>query len=1047
MMTHTFRQRIGLLFLPVFLVGAFAAMPNIAAADQADDEYELALGLYKQKRWDLATDTFRKYLKAYPKHEKASFAELYLGQSLVNLRKYKEARSVLRDFIVNHPKDKNVSQAMYRVGECSYFLDDYKATIEELNAFIKLAPKDPLNEWALPYLADAYFKQKDAKSAAKVFEYSLKEFPNGRMKNDCLFGLAKTYEQLKETDKALALYKQIAADPKNSRAPQAQMNIGMQLFDDRKFEDASLAFDEFAKSFPKHSLVNLAQLNSGYAQYYLKDYNAAIDRFAQASTSPNYADQANYWTAVSFKSLQEYAKASEVLEALTESTKNPNVKQQALYQWADSELRREKFVNARQLYVLYADAYPKTPRAEDSLRRATEAALLESNSEVGLKIADRFEVEFPQSKQLDEIRLLKSRLLILNETPESLNKAATLLTALSAKEQEANAASDATFHLARVQQKLNQHEKVVGTLKPLVAVPEGQQPKIPAAFAVQAISLLELDRFVEASASAEKFIELSPESTQQQQMLSIVAIAEASSNNAKKSLAAVKRLATDFADDISTAAILQQVAETAYERKNWDFAATAFEQLMSVSDDEVVQTAGLSGLGWSQYEASKFEDAAATFGKLRANFAKRPAVASDAAHLQGLALKKAGQVEKAAEVFTKGYEDFATTENGIAGQAGYNAYLCAKEAARAYRDLGKVEPANDAYQAAYNELTQQPVNKRQNLDKLLDEWGLLHYEAEDYDRADEIFRILIAETPNSDRADDARLTLAESDFAAANFEKAGKVFASLANDPKADEVVQRRALYQLVSLLSATEDWPALEKACLQYLAKFKEPNPKFPQADFAGEISYRLAEALAAQNKNQPSHDVLLKLMAKINEELAGRPAPETVSEWIPGVWLLAAETSRELKKYDRVATYSSQFDGLFLKNPRRNDMQVIVGRSQIAQAKLAEARKTFDAVLASVGTRKSEAAAQSLFFKAETELMEKKHAEALKDYLRVYHLYDGYEQWQSAALFQAGQCDEVLGNTKNAIESYRDLVAQFPESQFAASAKKRLKALSGES
>ena len=55
---------------------------------------------------------------------------------------------------------------------------------------------------------------------------------------------------------------------------------------------------------------------------------------------------------------------------------------------------------------------------------------------------------------------------------------------------------------------------------------------------------------------------------------------------------------------------------------------------------------------------------------------------------------------------------------------------------------------------------------RQNLDRILDEWALLNYEAQRYEKADDLFRRLIEQVPDSDLVDNARLSLAESDLLA-----------------------------------------------------------------------------------------------------------------------------------------------------------------------------------------------------------------------------------------------------------------------------------------
>ena len=74
-----------------------------------------------------------------------------------------------------------------------------------------------------------------------------------------------------------------------------------------------------------------------------------------------------------------------------------------------------------------------------------------------------------------------------------------------------------------------------------------------------------------------------------------------------------------------------------------------------------------------------------------------------------------------------------------------------------------------------------------------------------------------------------------------------------------------------------------------------------------------------------------------------------------------------------------------------------------------------------------------------AETYFITKDYKAALESYLKVHILYK-FPDWQSAALFQAGLCDEQLGQWKNAVDDYESLIREFPKSEFAEKAKPRL-------
>ena len=134
------------------------------------EEYRFAAGLYRQQRWDLAADAFRKFIKNHPDHERVPYARLYLGLTLVNADKYAEARDVLRAYVRDYPQSKSLPDALYRAGECSYLLDDLKSADRELGRFVKDYPRHELVEWALPYLGDSKLRLKEPAAARDAFK-------------------------------------------------------------------------------------------------------------------------------------------------------------------------------------------------------------------------------------------------------------------------------------------------------------------------------------------------------------------------------------------------------------------------------------------------------------------------------------------------------------------------------------------------------------------------------------------------------------------------------------------------------------------------------------------------------------------------------------------------------------------------------------------------------------------------------------------------------------------------------------------------------------
>ena len=119
----------------ILLAGLLASPFSSVKADEGDDDYKLALGLYKDESWTLAETAFQNFLTKHKEHPRSPLARLYLGQAQVQLKKYGSARSTLQDFVKKHPTSRDVPHAEYRIAECSYFLGKLEDAAKRFEAF------------------------------------------------------------------------------------------------------------------------------------------------------------------------------------------------------------------------------------------------------------------------------------------------------------------------------------------------------------------------------------------------------------------------------------------------------------------------------------------------------------------------------------------------------------------------------------------------------------------------------------------------------------------------------------------------------------------------------------------------------------------------------------------------------------------------------------------------------------------------------------------------------------------------------------------------
>ncbi|MBM83572.1 MAG: hypothetical protein CMJ78_23680 [Planctomycetaceae bacterium] len=1025
----------------VFVALAFGQLFTPAAfADQADDAYNFAVGLYKQNRWELAAGRFREYLKKHPQHSKVAYARLYLGLTLINVDKHADARKELRLFVAKNPKNQNLAHAMYRVAECSYFLNDLKAARTEFDAFLKKAPEDPLREWAWPYLADTQLRLGDAKAAVPTFEKSLKLFPKSRLVDDAKFGLARSHESLKEFDKAIGLYKSLASNRAGSRAAESQLNLATCYFDSGQPKLAAQAYVDLAKSFPESTLVSAARLNAGYAFYEIKDFRSAVDQFELAAKEPKQALASRYWQGLSLKQLSEFNRAATSLDqALAVVGTNPLAAEIQYYR-ADVELSRAQaatadsaklFEQSRQLFLDVEKKWPTSELADDSLHFAAEATLQHASRLSGdarsklLDSANALVAQFSQKYPTSGLRMYQ---LLLNGRIENARggetnlKAAAKLFEQVLKESEIEGTrQQARFQWARTLQRLNDHAQTIVVVEPLVKAVSGDlaNSSYSDALVLYATSLYATTKFEAANTTAQQYLDGAANGSQRDEAYSIKARALAELDQRDAAAAALARLQAEHKDSSLVQPTIQQVAEIAYAQRKFDWSSELFTSLVDAGDDSTYYVAALSGLGWTQFEQKKYPEAAANFSTLVSKQPKSE-LAPEAAFKVGESWERANNASKALTAYSVGFSQFRPSEYG---------YLCGLQIARIQNRGEQSENSDKSYQALFDAYAEK-FPETAKLDEMLDEWAMMNYQAERFDRADAVFRLLVDRTPESPLAFNAQYSLAEGDLIAGKLDGAKAVFAKLEASEKASKEIQENSLFRLLSIHAEQDDWKDVNATAL----KLRE---RFADGSYRWDVEFYQGEALLHLNKLEESK----KLFVALTKEKANEQVSKL--DWYPHVWVLLAEAQLRSKKYDDVAETVKQYEAWDAKSPYLYQAYETLGRSYKNQPipKFDQARDAFQKAIDAPAGRRTQTAAKCQLFIGDTFFLQKKYEEALLAYLKVYNLYK-FPDHQGAALFQAAQCDEFLKDWKDAVRTYERLITEFPKSEYVPNAKLRLKA-----
>jgi len=1014
------------LLLILLQVLSFSANQVSAAPD---DDYFLAIGLYKRQRWQLAAESFEKFIQQNPKHERVPSARFYWGLTLVNLEKYAQARSILKDYVQAYPRSRNVPDAQYRIGECSYLLEDLKSAVLELHSFVKNNPKHDLTEWALPYLADAELRTGKTREAQRHFQQALEQFPQSRLHRDSQYGLARAYEKSGQGSKALPLYKQLAGDKNFRRADLAQLKLGAIAFDQKDYTNAIQYYQNLERRFPQSKMVPIAQLNSGYALYQSGQFREAIQQFDAAGKQADQAAAAGYWKGIATKQLKEYPQASQILEQTYRAHSQDPLAPSMLYQWAECETEQNHFEQARKIYEQVTARWPMHDLADDSQYQAAQAAFLSGNTKDATALLDQFQKKYARSSLMKHHDLLRGQLLEARGEAPNLRAAARKYQDVLNTSNVQQTQLLARYHLARVWQKLDEHQRVLTTIAPLIQEmnKEGEQTKFADALVLYGHSNFAKQDYNKANQAMRKYLDWRPDGEFADQALAVIARSESHLGKYEQANQSLVALSQRYPKSALRASTIHRLAEHAYDAKQWKWSSQWFSQLEQLGMDNPLHVVGLSGSAWSAYQAGQYKQAAKLFQQVVVEHGDNQKLAPEAAFMRAQSLEEDDQHPAAISAYQQTLNKYVPGPFQQQLQAkspadyGYRAGL---QAARLLRKMNKTDDADKAYQ----KIAERFPNIA-NKDKLLDEWALLHYEAGDYDKADSLFRRLIKETPNSDLADNALLSLAESDLITQKFDSAEKSLRQLISNDHSDELVQQVARSHLVGLAVEKQDWQ-------QVLQDAKALLKQFPQSQYRWQTLLYQGEALLNQDKPKEALTPL--------QELKQKQADASIrkQDWFPRVWVLLTETYFRLKEYKQVDETVAAFQQWDSKSPFLYQAEEILGRSYIRRAKFDEARAAFQRAIDNPHASRTETAAKCQFQIGESFINQNQYDKALPEYLKVYHLYE-YPEWQAAALFQAGQCDEARKQVNKAVQSYQDLLKEFPNSEVAPKARTRLKAL----
>ncbi|QOV88336.1 tetratricopeptide repeat protein [Humisphaera borealis] len=971
-------------------------------AEATNARYALAICHYRLNEFDKAVPLLEQVL-ADAKFAQRDEATAVLGHANLSSQKYDAAIAAFDKLLTNFPQSKHAEGASLNKAQTLYLATKYDAAAKAADAFLKAYPASADRPTALYFkgLSEKALDQNAA--AATTLSGLLKEQPETRFKLDALLVLGQALEGDNKLPEAAATFKQMLDAAPAIRQPDAHYSLGAVLYRLGKYEDASKEFSAVLSKSPEGPYAKAAKLQLGLSQLAggkTADAKKTLSAVAKED-APN-APAARYGLAQCDIADKKFDVALATLTELAAVQPPPaNLAQIALDRGIClAELGKHQ--EAADVFgKLAADA--KSPRlAEAQYRQAFSLHKLsqfEPSHAVCMKLiaaGDAVPAEFRGA-----IADLDAENLFLLARYDDAAKA---YTALDAASKDDDARTRYAFRLGQCAYSTGDYVKAVTLLTPLAEKPEvkGDETLGRAVFLL-GDALLQQAKFAEAADAFGKFLATTKTAEksdkQEAQYKQAVALLRGASQGQPAPATVKPLLATVAAGPETsqwTARANFELGQLAYQSKPpaLDVAASHLKKVMAFDagkPPEDLAGPALYLLGWCDYDGKKFAEAAAKWGDLLAKYPKAT-VAPDAAFHRGVALRDAGENEKALEALTayaKGYPQ------------GQYAFKCKQLAAACLTSL-KREPEAKAMLATLAD------DKAGVTDAVLYDLAWAQKGTKDDAGAAKSYRRLIADFPQSKLAPAAKAELAEFLFNDKKYAEAAELLEPVVAAKDVDAKVRSSAAYRLALC------YEKLEKAD-KAAATFAMYAAEFGGSDELG------GTALLQAGSNHASlgrYEEAIKSLAEMLKKFPAHPQANIAQ-------LKLAEAYADAGRFPEALAAHQAFLQKYPKDPFAFRSQFGVGWALQNQKQYEEARKAYTKVTAS---NNGETAARAQFQIGDSLLTEGKFEEAALAFLVVEDVY-AYPVWSARALYGAGLAFEQLKQPDMARQQFETILKKYKD------------------
>ncbi len=979
------------------LVALALLAPCPAIADGGDDQFAVAAAHYRHQRWDLAATEFAELLEAQPKHARAPFARFFLAEARMQAGQYADAVAAYQNVLKQDAGGRYAGQAQFRLGEAAYLAHQPALAEEALAKFVADHPDDSLAGFAWPYLADLAEARGDLAQARERYETSLRKFPEGPRASDCRLALARLHAKQGDHGAAERLLKSSSA----TVAWPAAFELAASHYAQGKFAESAADFGALVDRATDDQQRAKATLGQAWSLFQSGDAEQAQPLFETLRELPAHRIEAEYGLALSAQARGDRGAARELLERIAPEADAENHRLAAAVhlQLGDCLLAAGDVEQADEQFVAGLEASPLGRWAPDLWLGRMRVAQAQHDDASVLRLGQEHQERFASSA----LRAAVGQMIARIQLRQGDFKAAARTLEPLADVGPLSAQLETRLLLA---QALAGGGDQAGALAQFEAAKTDGSPALAERLAVaKADVLASLERHLEAAELLELAIKAQPESPA---LAGRLALEWVRCGRVADALDLQRRTWFAARENPAVQRNLLLLAEELLVAHEPLAALPCFAALTGDDLPPNMQTAGLWGAGRCLYERQDWEAALERFEQLIETQPNAPESA-EAGLIAAQVLERLNRPDAALHQYQRLLDHKAADD--IAARA-----LLA--AARLHGRLRQFKDATAKYQRLLQEFP-----RSAEADAALYGWARTEQEQGRADQALELFARLNREYPESRYWPDSTFRLAKHHAAIGDGAAADPFIEQLATRLPPENELRSHARFLAAQMALKRQDWNSAATA-LDRLLNENAAGSLASTAEFwRAEAAYRLNDHLDAQTRF---------------DALDALPRDDQLT-WRGTVPLRRAQLRAQQEQWREALAIVETIRRDYPKFSQQQEVDYLRGRCLASLGELRAAREAYRDALAVPGGAKTETAAMAQWMIGETWFHQGDYGQAIREYLRGQTLY-GYPRWQAASLLQAGKCSELLGDRRQAVDLYRQLLEKHAEPPFADEARQRL-------